>query len=68
MQTPPRSTAMHELDAFASEVDNLAASIQVLGDQVVEHEQSVASKLDQLLQLNSQMRTDGVSVLNGMQV
>lgn len=59
---------MHELDAFASEVDNLAASIQVLGDQVVEHEQSVASKLDQLLQLNSQMRTDGVSVLNGMQV
>jgi ABC-type transporter Mla subunit MlaD len=66
MQTHPKSTTADELAALSSEVENLAASIQVLGDQVEEHEQSVASKLDQLLQLNTQMRAD--SMWNGMHV
>ena len=49
---------MEKLTELSTEVENLAASIQALGDHMAEQEKDVGYKLDQLLKLTMERRVN----------
>lgn len=54
----PAGSPMEKLTELSTEVENLAASIQALGDHMAEQEKDVGYKLDQLLKLTMERRVN----------